>query len=233
MAEAVVSGSGLIHGRRVAVLASEFAFLGGSVGVATAARIVDTFDRAAAERLALVALPASGGTRMQEGTPAFVQMAVIAAAAQRYKAAGLAYLVYLRHPTTGGVLASWASLGHVTFAEPGALVGLIGPRAQRAVAGQALAPDVQTAENLCRHGVIDAVVPLERLAGALARTLAVLAPAAAPPAAAAAARLRRRRAWARRARDRDWSRRGRARPARARRVGLGLSKSERATARRP
>ena len=81
-----------------------------------------------AERLPLLAAPASGGTRMQEGALAFVQMVKITAAVQAHRAAGLPYLVYLRHPTTGGVFASWGSLGHVTAAEPGALIGFLGPR---------------------------------------------------------------------------------------------------------
>src|SRR6478609_3643735 len=126
--ESVITGVGTVRGRRVAVIACEFGFLAGSIGVAAAERIVTAIERATAERLPLLASPTSGGTRMQEGTLAFVQMVKIAAAVAAHKKAGLPYLVYLRHPTTGGVMASWGSLGHVTVAEPGALVGFLGPR---------------------------------------------------------------------------------------------------------
>src|SRR5438094_924314 len=117
--EAVITGEALLDGRRVAVLACEFGFLAGSIGVAAAERLVQAIERATAERLPLVASPTSGGTRMQEGTVAFMQMVMIATAVQRHREAGLPYLVYLRNPTTGGVFASWGSLGQVTAAEPG------------------------------------------------------------------------------------------------------------------
>lgn len=94
---------------------------------------------------------------MQEGTPAFVQMAVIAAAVRRHTDAGLPYLVYLRHPTTGGVFATWGSLGDVTAAEPGALTGFLGPRVYEGLYGREFPADVQTAEALVASGVIDAV----------------------------------------------------------------------------
>ena len=121
-------------------------------------------QRATAERLPLLASPSSGGTRMQEGTVAFLQMVKIAAAVELHKRAHLPYLVYLRHPTTGGVFASWGSLGHITVAEPGALVGFLGPRVYEHLYGEPFPSGVQTAENLQRHGVIDAVVPLDRCA---------------------------------------------------------------------
>ena len=104
--ESVLTGEGTVFGRRVAVVASEFDFLAGSIGVAAAERITAAVERATAERLPLVASPSSGGTRMQEGTVAFLQMVKIAAAVELHKQAHLPYLVYLRHPTTGGVFAS-------------------------------------------------------------------------------------------------------------------------------
>ena len=100
--ESVITGEGLLRGRRVAVAASEFGFLGGSIGVAAGERLTSAVERATGERLPLVVLPASGGTRMQEGTLAFLQMVKITAAVTAHKSAGLPYLVYLRHPTTGG-----------------------------------------------------------------------------------------------------------------------------------
>jgi acyl-CoA carboxylase subunit beta len=105
--EAVVTGAGTLRGRPVAVVAGEFGFLAGSIGIATAERLMAAVERATDEGLPLLASPVSGGTRMQEGTVAFLQMVGITAAIARHKEAGLPYLVYLRGPTFGGVLASW------------------------------------------------------------------------------------------------------------------------------
>ncbi|MGY2061113.1 carboxyl transferase domain-containing protein, partial [Nocardia gipuzkoensis] len=135
-------------------------FLAGSIGVAAAERIVAAVERATELGLPLLASPASGGTRMQEGTVAFVQMVKVAGAVAAHKAAGHPYLVYLRHPTMGGVFASWGSLGHITFAEPGALIGFLGPRVYEALYGRKFPDGVQTAENLYRSGVVDGVVPI-------------------------------------------------------------------------
>ncbi|KMO74821.1 acetyl-coenzyme A carboxylase carboxyl transferase subunits beta/alpha [Mycolicibacterium obuense] len=182
--ESVLTGEGRVMGRRVALIVCEFEFLAGSIGVAAAERIVAAVHRATAERLPLLASPSSGGTRMQEGTVAFLQMVKITAAVQQHKQAHLPYLVYLRHPTTGGVFASWGSLGHVTAAEPGALIGFLGPRVYEHLYGEPFPAGVQTAENLRRHGVIDAVVPLDVLRATIDRTLTVVSdpPGTAPPA---------------------------------------------------
>ncbi|HEY0889830.1 MAG TPA: carboxyl transferase domain-containing protein [Nocardioides sp.] len=172
--ESVLTGSGLMMGRRVAVLVSEFGFLAGSIGRDAADRLVSAIKRATAEGLPLLAAPASGGTRMQEGTPAFVQMVRITEAVAAHKAAGLPYLVYLRHPTTGGVMASWGSLGHVTVGEPGALLGFLGPKVFELLHGEPFPPGVQQAENLYAHGIIDAVLPPDEIAGILDRALTIL-----------------------------------------------------------
>ena len=174
--EAVVTGEGVLRGRRVAVVLGEFGFLAGSIGRATADRLVATIKRATAEGLPLLAAPISGGTRMQEGTPAFVQMVRIAEAVMAHKTSGLPYLVYLRHPTTGGVMASWGSLGHVTVAEPGALVGFLGPRVYQALYGEDFPEDVQTSENLYARGIIDAVVAPQDIADILHRALDIMLP---------------------------------------------------------
>ena len=179
--ESVLTGEGRVFGRRVAVVVCEFDFLGGSIGVAAAERITAAVQRATAQRLPLLASPSSGGTRMQEGTVAFLQMVKIAAAVTLHKQAHLPYLVYLRHPTTGGVFASWGSLGHVTIAQPGALIGFLGPRVYEQLYSEPFPPGVQTAENLQRHGVIDAVVPLGELRGILDRALTVVSDDAGPP----------------------------------------------------
>ncbi len=179
--EAVWTGRGTIRGNPCVIVASNFEFMAGTMGIAAALRISRAFDRAVELRLPVIGLPASGGTRMQEGTPAFVQMAAVSAAVRRLRDARLPYLVWLRHPTTGGVLASWGSLGHLTFAEPGALVGLTGPRVIAALAGAPLPEGTQTAENLHTHGIIDRVVAPDELADVLATALEVLAPAEPSP----------------------------------------------------
>ncbi|MET0865795.1 MAG: carboxyl transferase domain-containing protein [Nakamurella sp.] len=172
--EAIITGEGLLRGRRVAVVAGEFAFLGGSIGVAATERLVRAVELATLERIPLLASPVSGGTRMQEGTVAFLQMVKISGAVAAHKAAGLPYLVYLRSPTTGGVLASWGSLGHLTVAEPGALVGFLGPRVYQALYGEPFPEGVQTAENLYAHGLLDAVLPASELPKIVHRVLNVL-----------------------------------------------------------
>ncbi|HET6292484.1 MAG TPA: carboxyl transferase domain-containing protein [Kribbella sp.] len=178
--ESVLTGRGLMHGRPVAVLVSEFGFLAGSIGRAAAARITAAVLRATAERLPILASTASGGTRMQEGAPAFGEMIRISRALMAHKAAGLPYLVHLRHPTTGGVFASWGSLGHVTVAEPGALIGFLGPKVYQALYSEPFPPEVQIAENLAAHGVIDGVVEAEELPVLLDRALGVLVDPATP-----------------------------------------------------
>jgi acetyl-CoA carboxylase carboxyl transferase subunit beta len=179
-AESVLTGEGQVGGHRVALAVSDFSFQGGSIGLLAGERLTRAAERATEQRLPLIALPASGGTRMQEGTAAFLQMLKVTAAVIAHKAAGLPYLVYLRHPTTGGVLASWASLGQLTLAEPGALIGFLGPRACAALTGQPFPSGVQTAENLHAHGLIDAVVEVQDLAPYLARVLAALPEPASP-----------------------------------------------------
>ncbi|MFI2566199.1 carboxyl transferase domain-containing protein [Paenarthrobacter sp. NPDC018779] len=172
--EAVLTGEGRVRNHRVAVVVSDFAFLAGSIGRDAAQRLVAAVERATHLGLPLVAMPASGGTRMQEGTAAFLAMVEIVAAVQAHRSAGLPYLVYLRHPTTGGVMASWGSLGHVTAAEPGALLGFLGPRVYSALHGEEFPGDVQIAENLFDHGLVDAVVPPEGLSAYFGRVLDLL-----------------------------------------------------------
>lgn len=176
--ESVLTGRATIRGHEVAMIVGEFRFLGGSIGRAAAGRVVAAVRRATAEGLPLVAATASGGTRMQEGTPAFVTMIDITAAVVAHKAAGLPYLVLLRHPSTGGVFASWGSLGHITIAEPGALVGFLGPAVYETVHGEPFPEGVQVAENLVEKGIVDAVVPTDELAAIASRALTLLSGAA-------------------------------------------------------
>src|SRR4051812_4161280 len=196
--EAVLTGAIRGEGRGVVVIAGEFGFLGGSIGVATGERVARAIERAIEQRLPVLALPASGGTRMQEGAPALMQMAKLADAVRRLRDAGLTYIVCLMHPTTGGVLASWGSLGHVTWSEPGALIGFGGPRVVEMLTGRPLPDDVQRAERMLARGLLDDVVAPEELRERVARVLAVTrdAPGAQGPQAPPAQAPRAGDAWA-------------------------------------
>jgi acetyl-CoA carboxylase carboxyl transferase subunit beta len=174
--ESVVTGSIRVDGCDVAVVASEFGFLGGSLGVVAADRVRRAVVEAAERRLPLLLLPASGGTRMQEGTAAFHRMVGIARALRQHRDAGLASVAYLRHPTTGGALASWGSGAQLTWAQPGALVGFLGPRVVEALTGDPMPAGVQVAENLHARGVLDEIVPTEHLRTRVAALLRIVAP---------------------------------------------------------
>ena len=163
--ESVVTGEGRVFGRRVAVVACEFDFLAGSIGVAAAERITAAVARATAERLPLLASPSSGGTRMQEGTVAFLQMVKIAAAVELHKRAHLPYLVYLRHPDHRRGVRVVGVAGPHHGRRAGRAHRVPRPARLRAPLRRAVPAGIQTAENLQRHGVIDAVVPLDLLRG--------------------------------------------------------------------
>jgi acetyl-CoA carboxylase carboxyl transferase subunit beta len=162
-----------IGGHRVVVIGSEFDFLAGSVGQAAADRVVMGYRFATAEKLPVVTLPTSGGTRMQEGTPAFFRMTDIARAAGEHLSTGQVRIGWLRNPTTGGVMASWGSYADITAGEPGALLGFLGPRVYEALHDEPFPPDVQTSENLAHVGVIDNVVRLPELRDWVAGILSV------------------------------------------------------------
>jgi acyl-CoA carboxylase subunit beta len=170
--ESVIGGAGRVSGVPCAGLVWEFGFLAGSVGVATAAIAVAAIRRATGAGLPLVAITRSGGTRMQEGALAFVQMAPVTAAIAAHKSQGLPFMVYLADPTTGGVLASLASLGDYAAAQPGGLVGFLGPRVYEALHGEAFPEGVQRAENLLAHGVIDRVADVSEAAADFGTLLA-------------------------------------------------------------
>ena len=142
------------------------------------------FERALEARFPLLALTASGGTRMQEGSLAFVQMIKTAQAVREFKSAGLLYVVYLTSPTFGGVLASWGSLGHLNFGVPKAIVGFSGPRTVELTGGQVLPPGVQTTDNLAAHGLLDGVLSADELRERMSRLLTVIEPQAAQEALA-------------------------------------------------
>jgi acetyl-CoA carboxylase carboxyl transferase subunit beta len=156
--EAIEIGLGRMEGRKVAWGAFLFAFMGGSMGSVVGEKIARLLERATAERLPVVLLQASGGARMQEGILSLMQMAKTVAALERLKDARLPFVSVLLHPTTGGVAASFALLGDVNLAEPGALIGFAGPRVIEQTIRQKLPEGFQRSEFLLQHGMIDRIV---------------------------------------------------------------------------
>ncbi|GIW11377.1 MAG: acetyl-CoA carboxylase [Dehalococcoidia bacterium] len=174
LSEAVITGVCRIGGRPLVLAVLDFDFLGGSMGSATGEKIARAFEHATREKLPIVTIATSGGARMQEGILALMQMAKTVAAAKRHHSAGLPYLSVLTHPTTGGIYASFASLGDVTLAEPGALIGFAGPRVIEQTIGQQLPPGAQRPEFLLAHGQLDLIVDRLKLRGVLAELLALM-----------------------------------------------------------
>jgi len=148
--------------------------MGGSMGSVVGERITRLFERATEQRLPVVLIAASGGARMQESTLSLMQMAKTTAALARFRAARRPFFSILVNPTTGGVAASFASLGDVILAEPGALIGFAGPRVIEQTLRTKLPEGFQRSEFLLQHGMVDRVVPRNRLAGELQRLLALL-----------------------------------------------------------
>lgn len=176
--DAVVWGTGSIEGQRVAIGIFDFRFMGGSMGSVVGEKLARCFEAALAERIPAIVVSASGGARMQEGTLALMQLAKTTAPLVRLDAAGIPFVAVLTDPTTGGVLASFASLGDVIIAEPKALIGFAGARVASDTVGEEMPEGFQTAEFLLAHGFVDAVVPRPELRAALARLLALLPVAA-------------------------------------------------------
>ena len=173
-ADALVSGFARLDGHEVAIAALDFGFLGGSMGVVVGEKLVRIAERARDRRLPLISISASGGARMQEGMLSLLQMAKTSAAVQRLREAGCPYISILAHPTTGGVFASFANLGDIILAEPGALIGFAGPRVAEQIIGQKLPEGSHTAEFLYAHGMVDAIVDRRKQREYLAGCLAIL-----------------------------------------------------------
>jgi len=173
--ESVVTGAATVSGHPVAVIAVDFNFLGGSVGVRSSARMVGAIRRATAGRLPLLISTASGGTRVTEGTRAFAMMMPIAAALSSHRKEGLLYVAYLRHPTLGGAFASWGSMAHFTLAEPGARVGFLGPKVHSATTGTPMPAESQSAEQLYTGGRVDRIATVEGARAHIADLLQALA----------------------------------------------------------
>jgi acetyl-CoA carboxylase carboxyl transferase subunit beta len=165
---------GNVHGLPVALGVFQFECMGGSMGSVVGEKITRLFERAAREKVPAVILSASGGARMQEGILSLMQMAKTCAALGRLRERGLPYISVLLHPTTGGVAASFALLGDIILAEPGAMIGFAGPRVIEQTIRQKLPEGFQRAEFLLKHGIIDAIVPRPELKGRLAMLLRML-----------------------------------------------------------
>jgi len=159
LVDTVISGLGSIDGIPLALAVMDFRFLGGSMGSVAGEKITRTFERALKHRCPAIVVSTSGGARMYEGILSLMQLAKTSAAVARLKQAGLPYISVLTNPTTAGVMASYASLGDVIIAEPGALIGFAGPRVIKETTHQDLPEGFQTAEFLLKHGLIDQVVP--------------------------------------------------------------------------
>ena len=161
--EAVTTGLCRIDGRRVVLAVFDFEFLGGTMGSVVGEKVANAFELATRRRIPLITVAASGGARMQEGMLSLMQMAKVAAAAARHDREGLPFISILTDPTFGGVTASFALLGDVIISEPRAQIGFVGPRVIEQTTGTALPPDSHRAETVLRAGMIDLIVPRERL----------------------------------------------------------------------
>lgn len=156
--EAVICGSAKLNGIDIALAVMDFRFLGGSMGCVVGEKITCTIEYGLNKRIPVVIVSSSGGARMHEGILSLMQMAKTAGALSRLNDAKIPYISVLTNPTTGGVMASFASLGDIIIAEPGALIGFAGPRVIKETTHQDLPPGFQTSEFLMEHGLIDQVV---------------------------------------------------------------------------
>ena len=172
--DAFTAALGTIEGVRAVVGVQDFLFMGGSMGMAVGEAFVDAAQRALDERCGFVAITAAGGARMQEGILSLMQMPRATVMTRRLREAGLPYIVVLADPTTGGVTASYAMLGDVHIAEPGALIGFAGQRVIQETIRERLPEGFQRAEYLHEHGMVDMVVPRSELKATLAKVLGYL-----------------------------------------------------------
>jgi acetyl-CoA carboxylase carboxyl transferase subunit beta len=172
--DAVINAGGTLEGRPVILAAMEYGFIGGSMGAVVGEKITRAVERATADRRPLIVVSASGGARMMEGVISLMQMAKISAALARMDEAKVPYISVLTDPTTGGVTASYALLGDLNIAEPGALIGFAGPRVIEQTIRQKLPEGFQRSEFLLQHGMLDAVVPRKELKSYISRALAFM-----------------------------------------------------------
>lgn len=177
--DAIINASGKINGRPVIVSAMEYSFIGGSMGAVVGEAITRAVERAREQRKPIIVVSASGGARMMEGVVSLLQMAKISAALARLDSAHIPYISVLTDPTTGGVTASYAMLGDLNIAEPGALIGFAGPRVIEQTIRQKLPEGFQRSEFLLQHGMLDAVVHRRDLKAYISRALDFMSPRAA------------------------------------------------------
>lgn len=174
--DAVVTGRGKLEGMPVAIGVMDFSFIAGTLGSVVGEKLTRLIESATADRVSVIIVSASGGARMYEGVISLMQMAKTCGALALHAQARLPYLSVLTHPTTGGVSASFATIGDVNLAEPKAMIGFAGPRVIRETTHQDLPAGFQTAEFLEEHGLIDMIVPRKKMRETLACLLRFLAP---------------------------------------------------------
>ena len=172
--EAIIIASGQIGGNNAMAVALDFNFMGGSMGAAVGEGFLAAAREAIKLDIPLVIFTSSGGARMQEGIFSLMQLPKTVVAVNELKEKKIPYIVILTNPTTGGVSASFAMLGDITFAEPGALIGFAGPRVIQSTVNETLPEGFQTAEYLLEHGMIDDVIPRKNLKSAIANTISLL-----------------------------------------------------------
>lgn len=169
--DAVVTGTAKIQGNKIVIAAMDNRFMMGSMGMAVGEKITRAFEYATKKKLPIVIFSTSGGARMQEGMMSLLQMAKTSAAAAKHDEAGLLYISVMTHPTTGGVTASFAMLGDIQLAEPGALIGFAGPRVIEQTIGEKLPEGFQRAQFQYDHGFLDQVVERKEIRETLGRIL--------------------------------------------------------------
>jgi len=178
--DSVVCGTGALEGIPVSLAVMDFSFMGASMGSVAGEKVTRAIERALRDRRACIVVCASGGARMQEGILSLMQMAKTSAALARLREAGLPYVAVLTNPTMAGVMASYATLGDVIVAEPGALIGFAGARVIKETTNQDLPEGFQTSEFLLKRGLIDCIVPRKEMKSRLAKLLRALGPRAKP-----------------------------------------------------
>ncbi len=171
LSDAIINARGKLDGKPVIVSAMEYSFIGGSMGTVVGETITRAIEKALAEKLPIIVISASGGARMMEGVISLMQMAKISAALARLDDAKVPYISLMTDPTTGGVTASFAMLGDLNIAEPGALIGFAGPRVIEQTIRQKLPEGFQRSEFLLQHGMLDAVVRRHDLKSYISRSL--------------------------------------------------------------
>lgn len=169
--EAVVTGRASIEGSPVLLAIMDFRFLGASMGSVVGEKITRAIELATAEKKPVIVFSASGGARMHEGILSLMQMAKTSAALARHSEAGLPYISVLTHPTTGGVTASFATLGDIIIAEPKCMIGFAGPRVVKETTHADLPPGFQTAEFMLKHGLVDQIVDRKEMRSTLGKLL--------------------------------------------------------------